>query len=245
MMEFGGKKRPLRASALPLLIACPHRAVLMELRLIEGGSSKAADTGSAVHAGIEAWHETGKLEAAIDAMKRRLPEFPDADLHDAELSLKPYTADPRNAKEVVIASEIDVLLELPCSVGGPIYITGRVDQLRADGVWDVKHSDKPGFEIMHSYAYQLAAYARGLQRPVGGFILPKGYRKRGVKEASPPGVFWSPCWDDAHIDALLAEVVATVAGIREGRVPVRPGAHCTFCPAESFGDCLTLGVRRG
>jgi hypothetical protein len=214
--------------------------VLQTLGILERDGSKAADTGSAFHAGAEAWHKTGEVQEAIAAMRSRLADFPLADLHDAELSLRPYCADPRNSPKVVVESEQTVTLTLETGEE-PIIIRGRLDQIRDDGrLWDLKHSDRPGFELVHDYAYQLACYAKAKGKQVGGIINPKGYRKRGVTDPSPPGVFWPTLWEQKHIDALMDEIIKVVLDIRYGRVPIRPGPHCSYCPAGSFRDCVDL-----
>ena len=240
MIDFGTKDKPLRASSLPLLVRCPWRAMILQLGLCENTSSKAADTGSAFHAGVHEWNKSGKVADAIKAMKSRLPEFPEADLADAELSLKPYCADPRNHPSKIIQSEIAIELELEHN----IHIVGRLDQIREDGIWDLKHSSRPGFELLHDYAYQLAAYARGAGTGVGGIILPGGYRKRGAILPEASGVFWHALWSDAHIDALLDEVIEAVLTIRSGRYPAKPGPQCNYCPAGSYQECINLKVRQ-
>ncbi len=240
LRDFGTEQFPLRASSLPNLIRCPHAMVLQTLSILERTGSKAADTGSAVHAGIDSWHRSGEVQTAIAEMRKRLGEFPSADLHEAELSLLPYTRDPRNKKEAVIQSEVKVVLVLETSEK-EVYITGRCDQVRDDGrLWDIKHSERPGFELTHEYSYQLAAYAKALGIQVGGVINPKAYRKRTVKEADPPGVFFPTLWEQKNIDVLMDEVVRVVLDIRYGRVPIRPGSYCSYCPAGSFRDCVEL-----
>jgi hypothetical protein len=243
LKKFGSAERPLRASALPMLVRCPHRAALIELATIVGGSSKAADTGSAVHAAVHEWNQTGDVAKALEAMRTRHAEFPQADLEDARLSVVPYCRDPRNAPSEVLKSEIQGELTLDSPDGVPIVIYGRI---RADGVWDVKTGDldkTTGWAMMHDYSYQLAAYAKMLGVLPGGLICTKGYRKRSAgKEVSPPGVFWPTNWSERHIDVLLAEVVDLVVRMRAGEVPVRPGPHCSFCPANSFQECIDMRV---
>lgn len=245
LAKFGSREWPLRASSLPLLIRCPHRHILIALEQMENSSSKAADTGSAVHAAIHTWNMTGDVKQALESMRMRHAEFPEADLDDAALSVKPYCADPRNAPKEILQSEVQVELEIPIPDGLPVYIMGRVDQVRSTGIWDIKNSARQGFELTHDYAYQLAAYARALGVPVGGIILPTGYRKRGAILPSPSGVFWPTLWEEKHLDILLTEVVKTVIMVRRGEIPIRPGPHCSYCPAGSFLNCVAGVSKNG
>src|SRR5262245_44304272 len=110
MLElFASERHPLRASSIPLLIKCPWRAVLLYLKEFEDTSSAAADTGSAVHAAIEAWHGNGQdVEAAIAAMREKEGNYPLADFGDAELHFRPYTRDPRNINADLVLQETPV-----------------------------------------------------------------------------------------------------------------------------------------
>lgn len=237
-MNLGTPDRPIRASSIPMLMKCPKR-ISLDLK----SDSKAADTGSAVHRAIDAWHLTYDEEEALRIMKSEAHRFPLADLHDAELSFRPYAKDPRNCKGSVQETEKQVEVAIQgWEDDDPIHVRGTLDQIREDGVWDVKHSDKSGFELIHSYAYQLAAYAYAAGRPVGGIIAPKGYRRRTVKEGdlSPNGVFWPTCWTDAHVGHLIDNFRRMVWRIRRGEVPALPGEHCGSCPAGSFLECIGL-----
>lgn len=249
--KFGSRAAPLRASSLPGLVKCPKKHMLMSLGIIENRDSKAADTGSAVHAGAYEWHRTGDLDKAIEAMKSRLHEFPLADLCDAELSLRPYCADPRNSPEKVVQQEIEIELVLPCPGDDDIVIQGRLDQIRSDGcLWDIKNSEKrSGFLLVHYATYQLAVYAKAMGVQIGGIINPYGYRKRRKpgeeKTLSPNGVFYpengyGDRWTAEHTDMLLNEIVHEVQRIRRGEVVARPGDHCDFCPAQNFIDCVRM-----
>lgn len=249
---FADREHPLRASALPNLMRCPHRHMLMELKVIENQGSTAADTGSAVHAAVDAWHKGAGYSGAIEEMRAKYQtHFPKADLHDAELTFKPYTEDPRNAPGEVQQTEVKIEVMLPAHphdpTGEPIYILGKADQLRESGYWDMKVSEKPGFELIHDYAFQLASYAAGLRVPVGGIINPKGYRRqiRETKKlpdpkSQPTGIFFHTCWRDEHVEHLMLELRIEVARIRAGTVSIRPGGHCSYCPAGSYFNCLEM-----
>jgi hypothetical protein len=244
MAIFGSKDAPLRASAIPMLMKCAHRHMLIQLGTIENKSGVTADTGSAVHCAVDAWHKGADVERALAIMRERQQEFPLADLHDAELSFRPYTEDPRNVASACQATEIKVNLLLPPvdddPTGENIYIQGKVDQWREDGVWDLKHSEKSGFELIHEYSYQLAIYGAALGVIPAGIINPRGYRRRNAPKPAErtPGVFFRTCWRQDHIDRLLLEFRREVARIRRGELAIRPGAHCGCCPAESFFRCV-------
>lgn len=244
--DYGSPTRPLHASGIQSLMRCPRQVMLQELGLIERGDSKAADTGSAVHAAIEAWHLTGDTEKSLEAMRSRLSEFPLADLHDAELSFRPYTRDPRNAPEVVLECEIRFYFEIEALEGLPIAVSGRADQIRADGVWDVKSTDKQGFKVLHETAYQLAMCSYGLNVPVGGIITPYGYRRRSADPAesgNTSAVFWKPGWSQKTVERMIEQMKQAVHQVRLGNVAVRPGEHCDFCRAESLSKCEELAER--
>lgn len=232
---IGDSEHPIRASSIPMLMRCPKRATLGNT------DSKAADTGSAVHAAIDAWHRTYSAKEAIKDMKSKSAKFPLADLHDAELSCRPYFEDPRNGEGSVQETEKQVQVTIEgWGDDPPIFVTGTLDQIRDGQVWDVKHSDKGGFELIHTYAYQLAAYAHAAGRGVGGIITPKGYRKRTAVLPSPDGVFWPTCWQEEHVRHLLDNFRKMVFRVRRGEVPALPGEHCNSCPAGSFLECINL-----
>ena len=91
---FASEAFPLRASALPALIQCPWRAVLMAAESFDDRSGKAADTGIAVHLAAKLFHKGDSIESALKAMgEASAIDFPLADLDDAERQLA-YAGDP-------------------------------------------------------------------------------------------------------------------------------------------------------
>lgn len=248
LISFGTAEYPLRCSALPLLIRCPLRAVLLHMRYATDSSGKAADTGSAAHKAVAVWHTNGrKYAAAVKAMKEALADYPLADLHEAELHFRPYTEDPRNQTAEVVAVEQKVSFTLDPAENDPtgelIHCTGTLDQLRSEGgrvfLWDVKTGMSEGWEMSHDHALQVAAYAVGAGVEPGGVIRTRGYRKRGVKAAeAPPGVFWPALFDRAGADVLLGGVRAVVARVRAGGGWAGPGDWCGYCPAGGLELCV-------
>src|SRR5262245_51366055 len=137
MKNFATKEQPLRASALPSLVKCGWRAVLLAESVLDDQSGAAADTGSALHRGVAVWHKTDKdTAAAIRALKESVAEYPLADLDDAAEHFQAYTEDPRNQTAKVVAVEEKVELTLSPAphdpTGREIYIQGTLDQIRLD-----------------------------------------------------------------------------------------------------------------
>src|SRR4051812_23628872 len=54
--DFGSAARPLRPSQLGHLVLCHWRGLARELDMLDNDSGKAADTGSAVHFAVAAYH---------------------------------------------------------------------------------------------------------------------------------------------------------------------------------------------
>lgn len=251
LKDFGSSAHPLRASGLGKLIQCPLRAVLMYLSEYSDTSGKAADTGSLVHAGAEAFHRTKSLPAALKAMRDAQGRFPSGDIKDAALSLTPYCNDPRNAQAEVTHVELNVRFTL-----GDIHVTGTLDQIRRgpDGLelWDIKTGERfDAWEMSHEHAIQLAAYCVGASQLLGttvhpgGIIRTRGYRVRGAELPSPNGVFVSAPFRVGDCDSLLRQVRYTVAAIRRGDVGLNPGSHCMWCPAKSIAECVPKLVQLG
>lgn len=259
---FGTKDHPLRCSALPELVKCGWRAVLLAEKWIEDTSGKAADTGSSLHRGIAEWHLKAKdVNSAVKSLRDSIAEFPLADLDDAEKQFRAYIADPRNIAAVVPFVETKVEIAIAPAKHDPteqmIYIQGTLDQIRQSEyqpdvweVWDVKSSARDIGSILHAYTFQLAAYTlagvklvpKGKRLRPGGFIRTRSYLKRGIDPASsPPGVFIHVPWDLEHCNRLLDAVRNQVALIRgAGPIHIGPGEHCNYCPAKGIDSCLPL-----
>lgn len=260
MRDFATKNKPLRASALPALVKCGWRAVLLEESTIDDTSGKAADTGSALHAGAAAWHKSERdTSSALKSLRDSIAEFPLADLDDAERQFQAYIADPRNQTAEVVAVEEKVEIEIAPAphdpTQTPIYVKGTLDQIRLDAagvprVWDIKTTARGVVYALHEYTFQLAAYVLAACRMFpavqpGGFILTRAYLRRGVRAADmPDGVFVEVPWTAEHCDRLLDSVRNRVVEIRSGRVSLGPGDHCRYCPAHGIDGCLPLLLSR-
>lgn len=222
---------------------------MLYLELEQDTGGKAADTGSAVHKAIATWHGNGfNVTEALAAMREGVQQYPLADLGDAELHFRPYCRDPRNAVPLAIGTtaERKVTLSLPPHENDPtrqpIVVQGTLDQLRQDGaVWDVKTGKSHGgWDMLHDYALQLAAYAVASGTRPGGIIRTYGYRVRGAADAEsqPDGVFFESPWSLEECVMMLDAVRIVVAHIRAGEVWAGPGTHCGWCPARGLENCL-------
>jgi hypothetical protein len=180
-----------------------------------------------------------------------------------------YFLDPRNGPSppgyygtVAPGScERTVKVTLPCAeddpTGSPVELVGHLDQLRRgrDGVlrvWDLKSGKASGPEMVADYAWQISAYALAstatLGEPVlpGGIIRLRGYREAAKVEAHATAalagtapVFFETPWSLAECQVLLDSALHEIAQLRKGLVALRPGAHCSWCPAKPFWSCAT------
>lgn len=241
---FGDAKHPLRASQLPILMSCPWRLAMVHLEEAAGDSGQAADTGSAVHKAIEAWHAGADSTAALDTMRKAVKEFPLADFGEAEKHFRPYTQDPRNISAVVVAAEMPVSFDL----GDGVHVQGRLDQVRLHGgrlvTIDFKTGQPDGADMLDDHLYQQAGYAFGASLKLGKTVVPgailrtRGYRVRQVKQVDPPGVFWWYSLTSADVIALMRAVKAQCLAVRRGEMHASPGKQCRWCPAHSFLNCV-------
>lgn len=260
LAKFATANHPIRVSSLPSLIRCPAQMSLIHLDVIERTSGKAADTGSAAHFAIAAYHKGAGVDDSLKAMIEATPEFPLADFKEATKFVHHYTKDPRNRQDICVEAEFRVEFQIPCHptdpTGEPIHLTGTCDQVRyADSgyeVWDYKTGGDTGFEMLSHFVPQLAGYTTGVSFKypnvrVGGIIRGMGYRSRGVDkgEPSPDGVFFKAnmSLDDCAI--ILNRVRAIVAGIRRGEALYGPGVACEWCPYGSIGTCIPVGKAQG
>jgi hypothetical protein len=252
---FGGPESPLRPSQLDKLVKCSVWPILM-IGEPEDGGGKAAQTGSAVHEAVAAYHLepdlSKRIQAGQTALAAALPKFPLADSTEARLFLTPYMADPRNLYTRVVAVEQRVGLTLPPHptdpTGAPIVVRGTLDQIREENgrlvVCDLKTGSPSGWQMVHDYAYQQSAYvlaarASGFPEAEPGYLIRcQGYRARTAALPSPDGVYWWCSWsvDDCHL--LLERVRLEVARIRSGEVQFGAGPHCSYCPHGGLQGCI-------
>lgn len=253
LTDFGTVAFPLRASGLPKLVMCPWEAAMEFLFECHDESGPAADTGSATHAAVAAWHTMGHDAAsAVKSMVDRSGEFPKADFDEATVMFLNYTRDPRNVKAEVVEVERKVSFVLPPApedeTQKEIAVNGKVDQIRiVDGlyrVYDLKTSKKSGLDLMRQHQYQIAAYVVGAShifgKPVhpGALICPRHYVRGILPETEPAGVFFQFPWTFEDARFILWGLRRIVASIRSGEVWHQGGEHCRWCPAGSPDVCL-------
>lgn len=268
MKVFASKSNPIRCSKLAAICKCSMRIymiALLDCEDDEGGVP--AQTGSLTHKGVEAFHkEKGGLKirekAAWDAIAKFREQFPLADVNEVKLFITPYMADMRNITAVFYQIEREgtltdcieqqVEFTLPPHefdpTGLPIHIQGTLDQIRIINgivyVDDLKTGKINGWQMIHDYAIQVAAYTFGARQlgiknaEPGRIIRAMGYRTREDKGASPDGVFWHMPFTWADVDVLLENVRLHVALVRKGDVQFGPGPHCTYCEFGGLANCI-------
>lgn len=242
---FGTKDCPLHCSALATIMQCSWRSALTYLFEPEDPSGAAANTGSAIHAAIAAWHRGKDEPASVEEMCARVHEYPQADLAEAADIFLAYAADPKNQSAEIVLCEEQVSFALVPDPSdptqAPIEVIGRCDQVRRengiDRVWDVKSSSKDPIDLVNSHMVQVAAYCVGasllLQRRVepGGLILVRNYKRR-------MSVFRHVAWRYSDIEHILRPVRRRVAEIRAAQFDLTSGDHCKWCPVRTPELCL-------
>jgi len=251
---FATEANPLHSSILPELAKCPWKVAMIHILGDDHESSEAADTGSATHIAVSQWHRDKNVDTAVQKMREEAQvQFPLANLAEAATMFLLYTRDPRNKEAEVILNEYKSTFSIKASpddqTQAPIFITGRLDQVRIDlrtgrpQVWDLKTSKKPGWEQLNMYLYQQAAYAicasKALKRVVtmGGLITPRHYKLKEAPELSPPGIFWQYAHRFEDIEQLIHGLRHIIASIRNGDVWLTPGEQCRYCPMKSTEEC--------
>lgn len=217
----------------------------------------AAQSGSAFHCLVEAWHASHHDEFhATQVEESRRHEWPDADIDKAVLpAFRGYARDPRN-RITPVAQELEIRFEIDPSPDDPtgelIHLVGHLDQVRQEGdgtlqVWDMKLSRLGGGDLINSYAYQLGFYAIGATKYLGREVKPGGIIRcstYGTKDAqkyvSPDGVFFPVGLTDEVLDHMVADLARTVAAVRRGEVSARPGDWCSYCPIGHISRCVPL-----
>lgn len=245
----------MRISSLPMLGACPGWWLLK--RREPGRSGVAADTGSAAGAVLALYHAGRASREALAcalAPAAVAEKYRRADVARATRLCAAYMADPRNPADAVVpgSCEAAVALDLADAAGAPLRLEGHVDQVRANRarqryeVWDVKSGvGHEGAALLGAHALQLAGYAAALaaswrMRGPGCWpVVPGGIVWLAAYERPPATpVLWEAAWGLAEAEALLDVVRHEAAELRAGRVRVRPGPHCAWCPAGSPAACI-------
>jgi len=241
--------RPLRASSLPKLLECPGRVFLSEefwqLMIDDSDDSgPAAQTGSLLHVGAEAFHKTQDTEAGRVAIDTFRVNFPKADSKRALKIYEAYIADPKNKNARIIQLEQKIKYEHPCApfdpTGQPICIIGTLDQIREseDGkktVWDIKTGTTYyGTKAINHYMAQQAAYTLASGVEPGGLICTDGYFRPGGK------VFFRYECTLEDFKQALDSVAVYVAFARMGRVIRTSGDYCDYCDHKNFNNCSSF-----
>lgn len=272
---FASKDKPLRCSKLAAIAKCSIRVYMLELLEYEDEGKESAQTGSLVHAGVQAFHLTkGGLKlrekAAWDAIAATRSKFPLADETEVRLFITPYMSDMRNitaefymlpdpqykgkaTPPMVPAIEYPVSFQLPPhpfdKTGENIWIEGHLDQIRLTpqrivNVDDLKTGKVSGWQMIHDYAVQIAAYTYGARElgikdaQPGRIIRAMGYRTKTKTGSSPDGVFWSMPYTWKHVSTLLENIRLHVALVRNEDIQFNPGPHCTYCEFGGLSNCL-------
>lgn len=220
------------------------------LQMPDEESGAAADTGSAAHAAIAAFHRGKGVAESLEIMRVKSSDYPQADLEDAAGLFLSYATDARNVNAKILLIEAPIGFSIAPApedpTQAPISVIGTVDQVREeqDGnlyVNDVKSSKKDGTDLLHAHTFQVAAYCIGaaikLNRPVRSAKLIL-LRKYAGKNASTAPVFWSYPWTFQDIPQILESVRRRVAEVRAGKLYHVPNKDCCWCHARSPDLCL-------
>lgn len=170
---------PLRCSKLGEIAKCTMRLYLLSQLpdFVDEEGGEAAQTGSLTHEGVAAFHKTQnksleeRKRAAWEAINAARKKFPLADENETRLFITPYMDDARNINANCIAVEEEIHFTLsPHEIDEsqlPIYVKGTLDQLRLINgqayVYDLKTGKRSGWEMIHDYAIQMAAYTYGVR----------------------------------------------------------------------------------
>lgn len=258
MPLFAGPENPIRCSKLAAICKCSARLYMLNISDEDELGGPPAQTGSLTHEGVAEFHrQQGKSldfrkGAAWEAIQKAAEKFPLADADEVRLLLTPYMNDPRNINANCLKVEWEIDFTLPPheldDYRTPIYVTGHIDQVRMGAnnlprVDDYKTGKKTGWEMIHDYAIQLAAYTYGarekgfpLAEP-GYIIRGMGYRTRTVLSTSPDGVFFAAPFGSESLTSILESVRLHVAIVRKGYVTLGPGPHCTYCEHGGLTNC--------
>jgi len=250
MSIFGSEDWPLRPSKLKSLVSCPMSVYLDGIMIGDDEGGPGAQTGSVVHAGVEAFHRTmgdpiTRREEATAAARAALPTFPAANENNAFRWLSAYTNDTQNITANVTHIEEKVCLIIPAEPD--IVIRGTLDQVRQDSqgrytVWDLKTGTSlSADEVVDEYQFQQAAYvlaARqtlGLNILPGGIIYAAGYDKPRGRRFLPMGVDLDDC------EAMMEVVKSRVLDIRAGKREFTPSnSACFWCEHKRYPKCRRL-----
>lgn len=261
---FADKDNPIRCSKLASIAKCSARVYMLGLMYADDGEGgESAQTGSVTHAGVAAFHKTeGGLKvrekAAWDSIAKARTLFPLANETEVRLFITPYMNDMRNITAKFHVHKGELCIEYPVEFCLPphpfdkskqeIFVQGTLDQIRIENgvllVDDLKTGKISGWQMIHDYAVQMAAYTYGARNigiknaMPGRIIRAMGYRTREDKGNSPDGVFWHLPFKWSDVETILENVRLHVALIRNGDIQFNPGPHCTYCEFGGMTNCL-------
>lgn len=236
MTDTSSMMKTIRASSLPMLFNCPkqfmHKTEAEDYGKEAGEES--AQTGSLVHLGIAAYHETSDTRKGVKAIELGACKFPLADVKKALGWFHKYPAKyATNAKGKVKFIEQKVTFALPGTKDETITVIGTVDLVveSATAIYVIDHKSGPGPAdyMLKQYAPQIAAYMFGVwhlmkrpKKPVFGFVC----RIQDLHWAD--GKFYH----DIGFDLKGAEKkLNEAAALYELHTVVStPGKHCSYCP---------------
>lgn len=238
MSDDAKPMKGIRASALPGLFSC-----IRSLQYREGSvSNEYADTGSLIHAGIEAFHKLTSIDAALAVMAVRQSDFPEANAPKAAHHFRRYT-ETEKRWGTVTGNEMPIAFKLDPApfdtTKEAIAIDGTLDQIRLAGeqetVVDAKTGAKPIKWMMRHYAPQLCAYQYGYYIATGR--KPHAAILRTADFLSGGNVYHPVEWSwDTVLDVM--NTVRVLVGLhRMGLKLATPGEHCDYCPAQALAVC--------
>lgn len=239
---FANSANPLRCSSLVNLVQCSKSVIL---RAMINEENEAAQTGSLIHLGINVYHKERKNELlALTAMAVAQAQFPLSNGAKAKKHFEQYTRRERKEWGEIILCEEKVRFQIPPATYDPtqeeIYVEGTLDQLRkvSDGLLlvDVKTGSKRAAEMIHYYAMQIVAYQYAAQQMYPGELVKAAILRTADFIYGGPVLHFVP-WEPHQTAAILETVRHEVAQVRAGRVVLRPGGHCQYCPARGIGNC--------
>lgn len=251
---FATEEHPLRPSSTGKIFACPMSVFMTWIEQDDGGNS-AADTGSMVHAGAAAFHNTKGTDefrkgAGDEAVVSSLDKFPQGNTEKALSIFAAYAADPKNSTADVVWCEQKVKLVLPPVSSDPtgksVVFIGTLDQVRRyQGVlqvWDIKTgSGKDANASLAEYLLQQVVYTLAARDTLdgeiqtGGLIYTPGYEKPRGRRFLPLGINVDQCV------SLLTPLVHIVSLIRQGVPLFTPSAGaCQYCSVGPYTNCIPM-----
>lgn len=227
-----------------------------------GDNLQAAETGSLVHEGIEAYHKSILAKNKVDHAKvgslailsAKENKYIDGDVSEAiKLFQKYIERDKAENRGRVRHVEEKVKITLQPAPFDPtqkeIVIWNTIDQIREIGdnliyVCDHKAGMKLGPNMVLEYMSQLASYtlcAHSMyqNKQVKTFIL----RTRDLLRRDLP--FWWPMpFTVAQCNDILLPVRLRIAHMRMGLYEHTAGKHCDWCPFQNaYPRCISLGLK--